>query len=73
MDWACIENETRFLTKNCANAGTKLKGKRGCPRETWRRTERCEMGFKTWAEAARIAIDRKRWKDTIKSPMLQVE
>ena len=35
--------------------------------------ERCEMGFKTWTGAARIAIDRKRWKDTIKSPILQVE
>ena len=31
------------------------------------------MGFKTWTEAARIAIDRKLWKDTIKSPVLQVE
>ena len=31
------------------------------------------MGFKTWTEAARIAVDRKRWKDTIKSPILQVE
>ena len=52
------------------------KRKRGRPRETWRRTvekERCEMGFKTWTEAARIAIDRKRWKETIKSPILQVE
>ena len=52
------------------------KRKRGRPRETWRRTverERCEMGFKTWTEAARIAIDRKRWKDTIKSPKLQVK
>ena len=52
------------------------KRKRGRPRETWRSTverERCEMGFKTWAEAARVAIDRKRWKDTIKSPILQVE
>ena len=35
--------------------------------------ERCEMGFKTWTEAARIAIDRKRWKNTIESPRLQVE
>ena len=52
------------------------KRKRGRPREAWRRTverERCEMGFKTWTEAARIAIDRRRWKDKIKSPILQVE
>ena len=50
--------------------------KRGRPRETWRRTveeERSQMGFKTWTEAARTAIDRKRWKDTVKSPILQAE
>ena len=42
------------------------KKKRGRPRETWRRTverERSEMGFKTWTEAARIAINRERWKE----------
>ena len=30
------------------------------------------MGFKTWTEAVRTAIDRKRWKDTV-SPILQAE
>ena len=48
------------------------KRKIGRPRETWRRTvkrERFEMGFKTWTEVARIAVDRKRCKDTIKSPI----
>ena len=52
------------------------EGKRDRPRETWRGTferERCEMGFRTWSEAERIAIDRKRCQDTIKSPILQVE
>ena len=77
MDWSCIKNETRFVTKNCANMSTRREEReRGRPREIWRRTverEICEMGLKTWTEAARIAIDRKRWKDTIKSPILQVE
>ena len=29
------------------------------------------MGFKTLAEAKRRAIDRKRWKETMNSPILQ--
>ena len=29
--------------------------------------ERCEIGFRTWAEAKSIAIDRKTWKYTINS------
>ena len=58
------------------NWATEGKRKRGRPRVTWRRTvekERSQIGFKTWIEAARTAIDRKRWKDTVKSPILQVE
>ena len=58
------------------NLAPEGKRKRGRPRETWRRTfekERSQMGFKTWTEAARTAIDRKTWKDTVKSPILQVE
>ena len=64
------------LPRTALTWAAKGKRKRGRSRETLRRTvekERCEMGFKTWAEAARIAIDKKRWKDTIKSPILQVE
>ena len=70
-DWTCIEDETRFVTKTGLTWAP--EGKRTRPSETWRRTverERCEMGFKTWAVAERIAIDRKRWKDTTKSPIL---
>ena len=77
MDWSCIKNEPRFVVKNCVNMGTRREEKeRSSARETWRRTvekERCEMGFKTWTKAARTAIDRKRWKDTLKSPILQAE
>ena len=39
------------------------KRKRCHRTETWRRTvekERYEMGFRTWSEAERIAIDKKR-------------
>ena len=45
------------------------KKKMGRPRDTWRRTverERCGMGFRTWAEAERIAIDRKSCQDNKK-------
>ena len=38
MDWICTENETRFVTKNCANMGTRREEERGRPREIWRRT-----------------------------------
>ena len=31
------------------------------------------MGFRTWAEAKSIPLDRKRWKDTIKVPKLHVK
>ena len=74
MDWSCVKNETRFVTKNCAKLGTRRE-ERGRPRETWRivEKERSQMGFKTWTEAARTAIDRKRWKGTVKSPILQAE
>ena len=27
--------------------------------------EGCDMGFRTWREVERTAIDRKRWKDSI--------
>ena len=40
------------------------KRKESRPGETWKRTferERCEMAFRTWAEAEKITIDRKRW------------
>ena len=63
MDWSCIKNETRFITKNCANLGTRREEKERSSVEK----ERCQMGFKTWTEAARIAIGRKRWKDTVKA------
>ena len=65
MDWSCIKNETDSLPRTALTWAPEGKRKRGRPRETWRRTvekERCQMGFKTWTEAARIAIDRKRWK-----------
>ena len=29
MDWACIENETRFVIKNCANMGTRRDEEEG--------------------------------------------
>ena len=64
------------LPRTALNWAPEGKRKRGRPRETWRRSvekERSQMGFKTWTEAARTAIDRKRWKDTVKSPILQVE
>ena len=51
------------------------KRKKGRPRKTCRRTverEICEMGFRTWTKAERIAIDRKRWKDAINGPIFQV-
>ena len=57
------------LPRTALNWAPKGKRKRGCLRETWRRTvkkERCQIGFKTWTEAARTAIDRKRWKDSKK-------
>ena len=78
--WRCIGHVLRMkpdlLPRTALTWAPEGKRKRGLPRETWRRTverERCEMGFKTWAEAAKVAIDRKRWKGTIKSPILQVE
>ena len=40
------------------------KGKRGRPKETWRRTvekERKQLGFNTWVEATRQAQDRSKW------------
>ena len=64
------------LPRTSLNWAPEGKRKRRRPRETWRRTvekERSQMGFKTWTEAARTAIDRKRWKDTVKSPILQAE
>ena len=27
MDWSCIKNETRFVTKNCVNMGTRREEK----------------------------------------------
>ena len=73
MEWACIENEAGFIYLPRIAITRAPEGKRKMVRlrETWRR-ERCEMGFITRAEAKRIAIERKRWKDTINSPILQV-
>ena len=64
------------LPRTALNWAPEGKRKRGRPRETRRRTvekERSQMEFKTWTEAARTAIDRKRWKDTVKSPILQAK
>ena len=27
MDWSCIKNETRFVTRNCPNLGTRTEEK----------------------------------------------
>ena len=65
----CTKNESRFDAKYCANMGTREKEEGSSKRNMGRTVERerCEMGFRTWAEAERIAIDRKRWKDKIKA------
>ena len=78
--WTWIGHVLRMkpdsLPRTALNWAPEGKRKGGRPRETWRRTvekERSKMGFRTWTEAARTAIDRKRWKDTVKSPILQAE
>ena len=68
--------QKKLLPRTALNWAPEGKRKRGRPRETWRRTvekESSQMEFKTWTEAARTAIDRKRWKETVKSPILQAE
>jgi len=41
--------------------------KRGCPRETWRRTIEAEMKTtgKTWKELEKAAMKRKQWKSLV--------
>ena len=60
MDWTCFKNEIRLNFKNCAFQGNERQNtKKSHPWETWRRTverERCEIGFRTWAVAERIAM-----------------
>ena len=78
MDWSCIKNETRFVTKNSTKMGTRREEKeRSSERNMEKNSHKRELSngvpFKTWTEAARTAIDRKRWKDTVKSPILQAE
>ena len=80
---ALLATPTKSIRIGCWNVRTMFSigkiaqiEKKRSPRETRRRPverERCEMGFKTWTEAARIAVDRKRWKYTIKGLILQVE
>ena len=31
MDWSCIENELKIVTKNCANWGTRREKEEGSP------------------------------------------
>ena len=78
--WTWIGHVLRMkpdlLPRTALNWAPEGKRKRGCPRKTLRSTvekERCQMGFKTWTEAARTAIDRRRWKDTVKSSILLAE
>ena len=72
--WTWIGHVLRMkpgsLPRTALNWAPEGKRKRGRLRETWRRSQ---MGFKMWTEAARTAIDRKRWKDTVKSPILQLQ
>ena len=78
MDWECNQNETRLFTKNCANMRGHQKGRgSGVVREKHGEKQSKERDvkwgqFRTWAEARRIVIDTKRWKDTTNSPIFQV-
>ena len=52
------------------------KRKRGRPKETWRRTierERKDLGFGSWAEAARSAQDRNTWRGLVHGHILHSE
>ena len=49
--------------------------KRGRPKETWRtiEKERQKLGFQSWTEATRAAMERDKWRELVKGPILLKE
>ena len=69
--WKCIGHTLRkkdtHITKQALEWNPQGHRKRGRPKNTWRRgltTELSKIGM-TWKETKRIAMDRKKWRETV--------
>ena len=72
--WRMIENILRQdQNNNCNIAITwapEEKRRRGRPKATWKRTvekQRAEAGWQSWAEGKTIAVNRDKWRDSVKA------
>ena len=76
IDWSCIKNETRFVTKNCAKLGTRREEKeRRSERNMEKNSRKREMsnGVQNMDRGSENSYRQKEMVRHSKKPILQAE